>query len=160
MPEIPVRDLVGRLVRSEHRAEFGWCDAFRHVGSAAWLELAVNHRVQAVRDQLGFDTLDYAERTGHAFVVRSAHLHFDRAVRAGEELAIESWIEAVGRSSMTIQIHVLRRADGLPCCRVTFHSALLDLARGQPLPIPAALPSTLSSLSHLPWAEGHPRPAA
>lgn len=157
--EVPFAAAVGRRIRSQHAVAFTECDPFRHMASAAYLEVAVNHRIHAVAEQLGFDPIGYAERTGTAFVVRSAQLHFDWAAVAGDLLQVESWIDELHRSSLTIQVRMQRAADGRSCCRVTFHSVLLDTGRGVPLAIPERMPCVYPNFEHLPWADGHPRAA-
>lgn len=154
---LPLTDVVGRMIRTETRVRFTDCDAYGHVASSRYLEMAVDHRMSAVTEQLGFDTLHSARHDAFAMINKEAHLDFRAAAKFDDHLMIESWIDGIRRLRMTIKVRISLRDTGKVACMVTFTSVAIDLKSE----LPRAFPKTFAPLEgldprRLPWAPGHP----
>lgn len=154
--EVPVRELVGRVIRSSRRVEFLDCDPYRHLSGAAWLRFATDHRFTGTYDELGLDSFDLPERTGIAWPIRHADLDFQAEAALGDTIDIESWIDRVLPSRVVVKLRMSRRRDGAVCCLVTLTILAFDLRRRCAIQIPVTLPvHRRVDLDALPWADGH-----
>ena len=159
--QVPIQKYVGRLVRGEKRVRFQDCDMFQHMNSAAFLGLAINHRFEAVLDAMGFDTYGLTEDTGVAFPIREVHMDFRRSANLDEVLDIESWLDEATRTFMKVVVQVRERDSRELCCVVRLTFAAFNLRKNLLVQVPAELPTDRpEAIEALPWAEGHPRPAA
>lgn len=156
--EVPLHRIVGRRIRSEARVEFSHVDPYRHMTTAAYLEMAINHRFRAVLDVLGFDTLALAEDHGIAFINRDVHMEFRNFANLDEALTIESWVEEVHASRMVVLVEIRKKVEGSLCCRIRLDLSTFDLRQQRLIPVPKSLPSRRQEpFEQLPWAEGHPK---
>lgn len=156
--DYPIHHMLGRKISSEARVEFLHCDAYRHMTSTAYLEMAINHRFRAVLDELGFDTFRLAEETGVAFINREVHLDFRRFAQLDDILQIESWMDKVTASRMIVKVNIIHRETGQSCCLVTLTLGTYDLRSGNLVPIPKILPGYPDlDFESFPYAEGHPK---
>ncbi|HEX9792555.1 MAG TPA: thioesterase family protein [Planctomycetota bacterium] len=160
MNEVSVCAAVGRVVRTTWQVPFSRCDAFGHLAAPAYLELAIDHRMEAVLEQLGFDTVAHARDSGTAFVLRQARLDFRRPAALGEVLVVESWIDALRGERMQVEVRIRPLQGGSDHARLSLESTTMDLRSGRPIPLPERLPRAREiDLASLPWAEDHPRNA-
>jgi len=156
--KILLKDCVGRMIRTETRVGFTDCDPYGHVASARYLEMAINHRMSAVTEQLGFDTLKTAQESGVAFVNKEVNLKFQSPAQFDQWLVIESWIDEARDYKLVVKVRISDRETGKVVCRVTIQTVTFDIREGTPVSIPQAFESVREvDLEALPWAPGHPR---
>lgn len=155
--ELASAHFVGRQISTQLLVEFSHCDMLRHMTSHAYLEVAINHRIAAVRDILGMDTLGLVEETGIAFVAREIHLDFQRSAQLGDWIAIHSWIDQIRGARMVVKILIEDRATPSLCCGVTITSVTIDVKRQAPVMVPRTFLTYRSpeEIAALPWAPGH-----
>ena len=156
--ELSIQAIIGRMIKTEHRATFTDCDAYGHVSSARYLEMAINHRMSAVTEQLGIDTLHAAQNLSFAMVNKEVHLDFRSAAKFDDYLVIESWVEKIKRLRMTIHVRISDKETGKVRCALTIMSVAIDLASE----LPCRLPDTFMPIEGvnpliLPWAPKHPK---
>ena len=155
-PEIQLASIVGRMIRTETRVGFVDCDPYGHMASSRYLEMAVNHRMSAVTEQLGYDTLKTARDVKLAFINKEVHLDFKASAQFDEPLVVESWIEGFKRFRMTVKVRISKAGTGDVCCLVTIKSVSLDPESLLPVNIPAAyVPVGDVDIESLPFAPGH-----
>ncbi len=156
--EVRVQDLVGRRIRSERRVEFLDCDSYRHLSAAGFLRFAIDHRFTGTHDELGLASLDTEERTGIGWPIVRSEMDFLAEARLGDRVAVESWIDQLFSSRVTVQIRITDLDSGQLCCRVVLTLLALDMEERRAVPIPDTLPILRRvDLDALPWGEGHPR---
>ena len=155
---IPISSIVGKMIETRERVLFTDCDPYGHMGSAAYLVKAINHRLSAVTHQLGFDTLHAAQNLGVAFVNKEMHMDFRASALFDEELVVRSWIDRCRGYRMIVVVLILRASNQELLCQITAESVTVNLAEGGLVPIPPEYhPSNPVQLDLLPWAPGHPR---
>src|SRR5690606_37407163 len=103
MIEIPMVELRGRVLVSRERVKFADADPYGHLASGAYVNMVMNHRVEALDDLVGFSILQYA-RSGIAFPARSVEVAYLRPAFVGESLELASWIEALRDSSFEVRV--------------------------------------------------------
>ncbi len=155
---ILLKDCVGRMIRTVTRVGFTDCDPYGHVASARYLEMAINHRMSAVTEQLGFDTLKTAGETGVAFVNKEVNLKFKAPAQFDDWLEIASWIDEARDYELVVKLRIANRDSGKVMCRVTIHTVTFDMRSGMPVPIPRSFDALHAvDIAALPWAPGHPK---
>jgi len=127
--------------------------------SHAYLEIAINHRIAAVRDVLGMDTLALPEETGVAFIAREIHLNFQRSAQLGDHIKITSWIEQIRGARMLVKVEICDLNSGQVCCGLNITSVTINLERQVAVMVPQTFLTTKSEaeIAQLPWAPGHPK---
>lgn len=155
---VALSSIVGKMIETRERVLFTECDPYGHMGSAAYLGKAINHRLSAVTHQLGFDTLHAAQNLGVAFVNKEMHMDFRASALFDEELIIRSWIDRIRSFRMIVMVQILRASNEEVLCVITAESVTVNLAQGGLVPIPPEYHPTHSvDLEGLPWAPGHPK---
>jgi len=158
---VSLKDCVGRMIRTEARVGFTDCDPYGHMASARYLEMAINHRMSAVTEQLGFDTLQTARETGVGFVNKEVNLKFKAPAKFDDRLIIESWIDEVQDYQLKVKIRISHRETEKVMCRVTVTTVTFDARDGIPVPVPLNYNQIKQvDILSLPWAPGHPSKTA
>lgn len=93
----------------------------------------------------GFSQQHLAQTSGIAFAVRELTVDYRRPARLDDWLDVHTAIEVLGRAQVTFAQRILRGEDLLLTARVRV--ACLDLARGRPVALPAAIAHALSQVS-------------
>lgn len=122
--------------RASIQMRYSDIDANQHVNNGRYGEYLENARVMMLRD-IGVSVED--SRT----VLARMELDYVREIRAGQSLLVESLVERVGRTSLTVVSRVL--ADGVPCAFGRVVMVGLDAAH-QPQPVSDALRRTVAPL--------------
>lgn len=156
MIEIPMAGLRGRVLVSRERVKFADADPYGHLASGAYVNMIMNHRVEALDDLAGFSILSYA-RSGIAFPARNVEVAYFRPAFVGEMLELASWIETLGGSSFEVRVIVAGLEDRLARAAAKIHFVTVDTRSGAPVPVPEVLPSsaTTDPLLDLPHLSGY-----
>lgn len=158
MPEIPYRALIGRMVRSELQVGFTHCDPYGHMNTAAYLDVAIHHRMTEVIQLIGLDVMRLRAERGIVFLIRKVELEFLEPAVPGEWLRLDSWVDSIQASHMKVVVRIAKRDSGRTCCTVTFTSATFNERKGVLIKIPETYPGLrVLDLESMPWAPGHPR---
>lgn len=146
----------GRVLRSRERVKFADADPYGHLASGAYVDMIMNHRVEALADLAGFSILGYA-RSGIAFPARNIEIAYLRPAFVGEILEVASWIEALGGSSFEVRVVVTGADDRTARAAAKIHFVTVDTKSGAPVPVPTTLPSSASAdpLPGLPQLAGY-----
>ena len=158
MIDLPMAELRGRVLVSYERVKFADADPYGHLASGAYVNMIMNHRVEALDDLVGFSILSYA-RSGVAFPARNIEVAYLRPAFVGEMLELASWIEALGSSSFEVRVVVAGLEDRIARAAAKIHFVTVDIRSGAPVPVPATLPSSASTnpLLDLPQLSGYYR---
>lgn len=137
-------ELRGRVLVSRERVKFADADPYGHLASGAYVNMVMNHRVEALDDLVGFSILQYA-RSGIAFPARSVEVAYLRPAFVGESLELASWIEALRDSSFEVRVVVIGAEDRRARAAAKVHFVTVDSRSGAPVPLPAKLPSSAAT---------------
>ena len=155
---VKLKDIVGRMIRTEARVEFTDCDPYGHMASSRYLEMAVNHRMSAVTEQLGFDTLKTVKETGIAFVNKEVNLKYRSPAQFDDWITVESWVDEIQEFQLVVKVRLTNRDTGKIVCRVRIYTVTFDMKDGAAVPIPDTYQVDQPIDPHsLPWAPGHPK---
>lgn len=144
MLDLRMADLVGRVLLSRERVKFADADPYGHLGSGAYVDLMMSHRVEALEDVLGYSIVRHA-RSGITFPTRSLTVSYQRPALVGETLELASWIVELGPSSFQVRIIVSGAEDRTVRAAAIAHFVTLDPATGKRVPVPETLPSSAST---------------
>jgi len=106
-----------------------WAEIWR----MAWLE------------RLGLDVAALTQGGAVPFLVRQ-EVNFRRALRLGESVRLEGWLERLGDSSVTLWLEVRETRSGELCCDARQVVAMADPRTGKSAPIPEALRRKVAAL--------------
>jgi acyl-CoA thioester hydrolase len=115
-------------------------DAAGVVYYANYLRFCERARTEWLRE-LGFEQHGMLKELRTAFVVRSVQADYLAPARLDDALSIVTRVANIGRASLVFAQSVLRGEELLFDSRITI--ACVDLTKGRPTPIPAALRSLL-----------------
>lgn len=141
MGQMLLSDFVNRVVTSRERVQFTQIDPYGHLNAARYADLAVNHRITAVQDQLGVITLDIAKTMGIGFYVSSLNIQYVAPIFLSEEVEIASWVEKIEASAFHLRIVISGEKNKKVRALITQKIQTVDVKTGKPVPCPEALPS-------------------
>lgn len=116
---------MSRRTRLEIQVRFGDTDALGHINNATYATYAELGRVEFVRS-LGLPP--------GGFILARLALDYRRQVRLGQRVAVETWVERVGNSSVTMRQEIL--ADGQVAVEVEAVAVWFDYATNLPVRVP------------------------
>ena len=74
---------------------------------------------------------------GFGWVVKTAHVRYQRPLGLGDLMVVRTWIDEIGRDSVTVQFQIQRQKTGKLCADGYFDYTMISLATGRGEPIPA-----------------------
>lgn len=104
MHNFPLSDFLKKVVTSTERVQFTHIDPYGHLNASRYVEFIINHRIQAVEDQLQVMTMDIAKSVGAAFVVVRLDIRYLTPCFLNEELEIGSWVENIQKFGFTLRV--------------------------------------------------------
>ncbi len=138
---ISMTALRGRVLVSWERVKFADADPYGHLASGAYVDMLMNHRVEALDDLIGFSIVQYA-RAGIAFPARAIEVSCLRPAFVGDHLEIGSWIDSLGGSSFEVRALVTEVEDRVARAALRTRFATVDSRSGKSMPVPESLPSS------------------
>ena len=118
-----------RTHRTDVQMRFGDTDALGHVNNASFAAYTELARLDFMRLLLG-DAV-------RSLILANLSIDYRRQVTWGESLYVESWVERVGRSSMTLGQAVY--ANGILAADVGSVVVYFDYSNGKPLELTPAM---------------------
>lgn len=115
--------------RTEIQVRFADTDALGHINNAVYAAYAELGRVEFMRG-LGI--------APGGFILARLALDYRRQVRLGERVSVETWVERVGNSSVTMRQVVLAGAEGTTevAAEVEAVAVTFDYATDRPVRVP------------------------
>lgn len=131
--------------RTEIRVRWNELDPYQHVNHATYLTYLEHARISAL-EAIGWG-MDVLSRAGYQVVVVGIDVRFRRPATAGDDLAVETWVEEIrGASSRWIQ-RIVRDGEVILEARIRAAATSLE---GRPIRAPAELNEALARLSESP----------
>ena len=144
MIDLPMEDFRGRILLSRERVKFADADPYGHLASGRYVDMIMNHRVEALEDLLGFSIMKSAG-SGVAFPARNIDITYFRPAFVGDELEVGSWLEDLGTSSFEVRAMIVGRTDRALRALARIHFVTVDARSGKAVPVPPTLPSSAPS---------------
>jgi YbgC/YbaW family acyl-CoA thioester hydrolase len=110
-------------------------DMNRHVHASRYLDYVLAARYDQMARCYHMSMEEFVQ-AGFGWVVRSAVLHFKRALLLGEQFVVRTWIEELGSDTVLVQFEIDRQRNGKRCCDGEFHYTMVSLKTGRAEPIP------------------------
>ncbi len=132
---LPLRDLPARGVFALTRTVRGdetsaLVPHLNNITIVSWIDLiAARHG-----DAAGAARADLAAQGRMWFVARH-EINYLAEAFAGEKMLLITWVQDLGRTSLTRATRIVRMGDGVECVRATSRWAMVDLATRKPVPI-------------------------
>jgi YbgC/YbaW family acyl-CoA thioester hydrolase len=145
MNQLPIHDFIDRVVTSQERVQFTHVDPYGHLNSARYTEFLINHRIDAIEDQLQVVTLDIAKVLGAAFVIARMDIRYLAPTFLGEHLEIASWVEGLHSSGFTLQLVISGGEKRKVRAQAMQEIRTVNFKTGQPIECPTFLPTKGSS---------------
>ena len=107
------------VFKTTHRIRFSDLDLYNHVSTAKYAAYYVDHRMQGLRDYIGWDTKALATLPFMVWI-RRLEIDFIRPVRADQEIIITSFVRAFSGSDAAIECSMVDPAGkSLSRCLMT-----------------------------------------
>jgi acyl-CoA thioester hydrolase len=90
------------VFRSTHRIRFSDLDPYNHMSTANYATYYIDHRMQGLRDRLGWGT-DQLASAPFAVWVRRMEIDFVRPAQADQEITITSFVREFSGADATIE---------------------------------------------------------
>lgn len=133
-----------RSATTEVQVRFGDTDALGHINNATYATYAELGRVELVKS-MGLPP--------GGFILARLALDYRRQVRLGQRVRVETWVERVGNSSVTMGQAIT--ADGEVAVEVEAVAVWFDYAADRPVRIPDSARATFEE-----WRSGTEVPRA
>ena len=111
-------NLTPRIFTSKHRIKFSDLDPYGHMRTAAYPAYFVDHRMDALREQAGWD-LDTIGRLPFMTFVRRLEIDFIRPVAGDHEVTITSFVREFKGPDASIECQMADGGGQILCkCRM------------------------------------------
>ncbi len=141
MIDLPFADFVGRVNLSHTRVRFSQADSYGHMSSGNYVNLALDHRIEAMDDQVQFNPLSLLKTHKVAFFARDVRLVFLAPSATGDTLEIASWLHTFSERDHEIRVAVAGEKDRIARALITLRFIFVDVQTGKPVPTLASFPS-------------------
>ena len=112
------------VFKSAHRVRFSDLDLYNHVSTANYAAYFVDHRMQGLRDYIGWDAQTLAALPFMVWL-RRLEIDFIRPVQADQEIGITSFVRDFSGSDAIIEC-TMTNADGKTMSRCLMTVAFVD----------------------------------
>jgi acyl-CoA thioester hydrolase len=127
---------VSPVFRLDITASLDDVDVMGHVSNLVYIRWVIEI-AEAHSAAVGWN-FDAYQELGGAFVVRRHEVDYLRPAFAGDAIALETWVES-WKAASSIRCTTVLGADGTALARGRTQWAFVDMERGRPVRIPAAL---------------------
>lgn len=142
MIEIPFSDFMGKLQLNRTSVKFSQSDPYGHMSSGQYVNLAFDHRIEVLRDQVGADPMTLLKTQKLAYFARDIRLTFLAPAATGDSLEVASWLSELTERDLENRIIVVGEKDRFARALITMRFVFVDTATNRPAAVPKTLPST------------------
>jgi acyl-CoA thioesterase FadM len=141
MIHLPIADFMNRVLTTRERVKFHQADPYGHLNSGEYVSLVMDHRVEALRDQLQCDVAHWAAALKVGYVLRELRMEFVAPAFVGGFLEVGSWGYKLEADGFHARFVILGEQDRAARAFGTMRFVTVDLATGRKIPGPESLPS-------------------
>ncbi|MCI0746056.1 MAG: acyl-CoA thioesterase [Verrucomicrobia subdivision 3 bacterium] len=110
-------------------------DMNQHVHGSRYFDYVLAARYDQMERCYGMSMEEFA-RHGLGWFIKTAHVHYKRALQIGERFVVRTWVEDIRRTDVVVKFEILRKSNGKVCCDGHFEYAMISLATGRAEEIP------------------------
>jgi acyl-CoA thioester hydrolase/thioesterase-3 len=110
-------------------------DLHRHVHGSRYFDYVLAARYDQMARCYGMSMEEF-EKAGYGWVIRTAHLDYQRPLRLGERFVVRTWVEELLAEGVRVDFEILKRANGKLVCSGHFHYTMVNLQTGRAESIP------------------------
>lgn len=103
---------------------------FQHVHSSKYLDYVLAARVDQMARCYGMPMEEFL-KLGLAWFQRSAHVEFKRPLRMSDRFTVTTWIDAMGKDTVTVSFEIRREDNQKLCCDGRCDYTLVNVATGR-----------------------------
>jgi len=107
----------------------------RHVNQSVYLDYLLYARVDQMKRCYKMPIESFFKR-GYSWITRSLSIEYLKSVFMGETIIVRTWIEKLGKKSVTVKFQMLKKKDLSVAAQGTGVYILIDSKTGQPVAIP------------------------
>lgn len=108
---------------------------FQHVHSSRYIDYVLAARFDQMERCYGMSMPEFL-KLGFGWVIRTAHLEFKRPLGLGERFRVRTWVDAIGKTDVTVQFEIEKLPGGKAVCAGWFAYTMVKLDTGRAEPIP------------------------
>jgi YbgC/YbaW family acyl-CoA thioester hydrolase len=98
--------MINRTLESYHTIRFPDCDPFNHLNNSKYIDYFINAREDQVLEAVGFNTYDYAKRTGKSWVVGVNQVAYFAPALLMEKVLIQSVLLELNASDVLVEMRM------------------------------------------------------
>src|SRR3974390_1769609 len=117
------------VFRPAHRIQFSDLDPYNHVSTAEYARYYIDHRMQGLRDYIGWDTTAILAVPFMVFIKR-IEIDYVRPVQANQEITITSFVREFGGKDAFIECTMVD-ASGTVVSRCNMTATYIEKATGR-----------------------------
>ncbi len=136
MAQLRMEDFLNRVLTTSERVKFSQADPYGHLNTAQYVDMVLNHRLEALTTLAGIDLMTMTKTNGVAFVIHKFSVHLFAPSMVGDKLEIASWIAGLKSNGMEVRGIVLGEDDGKTRAAGIFDFITIDTTKGRPIPPP------------------------
>ena len=107
----------------------------RHVNQSVYLDYLLYARVDQMKRCYKMPIESFFKR-GYSWITRSISIEYLKSVFMGETIIVRTWIDKLGKKSVTVKFQMLKKKDLSLATQGTGVYILIDAKTGQPVNIP------------------------
>ncbi|GEM_PF-1927509 len=141
MAQLKMEDFIDRVLTTSERVKFSQADPYGHLNTAEYVDMVLNHRLEALATLAGINLMTLAELDGIAFVIHKFSVNLFAPSMVGDKLEIASWIAGLQSNGMEVRGIVIGEEDRKTRAAGIFDFITIDTKRGRPIPPPEVFES-------------------
>jgi len=110
-------------------------DLFRHVHSSRYMDYVLAARFDQMERCYGVGMGEFLKQN-LGWVVKTAHLEYQRPLGMGERFIVRTWIENIQKSDVEVHFEILKLANRKRACIGWCHYTMIRLDTGRAEAIP------------------------
>jgi YbgC/YbaW family acyl-CoA thioester hydrolase len=152
MAQLKMEDFLNRVLTTKERVKFSQADPYGHLNTAQYVDMVLNHRLEALSMLIGVDLMDTTRTDGIAYVIHKLSFTLFAPSVVGDRLEIASWIAELQQRGMEIRSIIVGEQDRRTRAAGILNFITIDTKTGRPVAPPAVFESTYedNSLVRLP----------
>lgn len=130
-----------RVLVTRERVKFHNADPYGHLNSGEYVSLVMDHRVEALQDQLKCSVAKWAEVTKVGYVLREIAVSYQAPAFVGDFLEVGSWGFHLEPEGFRARFVILGEQDRVARATGTMRFVTVSMTSGRKVPLPASVPS-------------------
>jgi YbgC/YbaW family acyl-CoA thioester hydrolase len=110
-------------------------DMYQHVHGSRYFDYVAAARYDQMVHGYKLAMEEFA-RAGYGWVVRTAHLEYQRSLRLGDHFLVRTWVAEFFKDGVKVEFEILKQVTSKRVCTGYFHYTMIDLKTGRAATLP------------------------